>query len=520
MASIPPRSSKRTPASGRAPSPDRAAAAGGWLGLAEGAILRVASESPSVEPLKGALTRVAAALGAAADPGELLRHWQSRTPGTLQSDARYRWELGHRIGAPIPSYAGPTQTWKAWRPGDQPRLERDPFGFEMSLLLPIVLSENAELLLELESSDGDDGSIARELLRESAPILRRDFARYVQMASPWDDTFALWCLTRRPNVLSLLHPLAVAIAACYAATTEGPVRGLYFPYHERPLASASAHLAGALLTLGSDLELAARLAEFVGGARRSSGGWGDVNEPDDVLTTLVCADLLARVDPTFDPAPTLEFFRHSQSPEGLWRALGPDAPWLTFEVLSWAEGALRPFAERFRWPHRAEAMRDHKTGLPFFAYFSDLAELFGALGGLADARAELAFIDLIGFRAFNNRFGQTAGDDVLREFSTELAGVADACAIRDGGDEFVVVGAPTREGLGQTMDDFRRAWPRRFRAVFGDDVPPVAPRVLVARTQGRGLRRAREELGRGITALKNDPSAHPLEGILVDAGAL
>ncbi|HEU4410725.1 MAG TPA: GGDEF domain-containing protein [Polyangiaceae bacterium] len=520
MAPAPRRPSTRAPASARGPLLGRAPGAEAWLDLAADAVARAAAAAPDVEPLKGALVRAAAALGRPADPRALLRHWQSRTPGTAQSDARYRWELSHRIGAPVPAYAGPPPSWRAWRPGDQARLERDPFDFELSLLLPVVLSENAELLIELAAPGGEGAPVAHELLGEAAPILRRDFARYVQMASPWDDTFALWCLARRPNALSLLHPLAVAIAACYAATTEGPVRGARFPYHDRPLASASAHLAGALLTLGSDLELAARLADFVRDARRASGGWGDAAEPDDPLTTLVCADLLARVDPTFDPRPTLAFLRSAQAPDGLWRALGPDAPWLTLEVLAWAEGARRPFAERFRWPHRAEAMRDHKTGLPFFAYFSDLAELFAALGGLADAPTELAFIDLIGFRAFNNRFGQTAGDDVLREFAAELAGIAEACAIRDGGDEFVVVAAPTRAGLARTMDSFRRAWPVRFRAVFGDDVPPVAPRVLVARTRGRGLRRAREELGRGITGLKNDPSAHPLEGILVDAGDL
>lgn len=70
------------------------------------------------------------------------------------------------------------------------------------------------------------------------------------------------------------------------------------------------------------------------------------------------------------------------------------------------------------------------------------------------------------------------------------------------------------------MDDFRRRWPARFSALFGADVPPVAPRVLLARTRGGDLRRAREELGRGITALKNDPAADPIEGLLVDAGTI
>lgn len=479
-----------------------------WLRDAERAFGEAARKAPSVEPLKAALVR-----SAKLDASELLAFWKSRTPGTLRSDARYRWELSHRIGVPAPAYAGPEAHWRAWRPGDQPRLERDPFEFEKGLLLPIVLGETAELLLELAPVD----ATAKELLDEAAPILRRDFARYVQAVDSWEDTFALWVLTRLPRALSLLHPVAVAVAACYAAAAEGPLRGVKFPFHEQPLISASAHLSSALLALGSDLERAAHLAEVVSAARRPTGGWGDANEPEDVLTTLVAGELLARVDPSFDPLPTLEWFRRTQGADDrMWRALGPDAPWLTHQIATWSDGAQRPFADRFRWPHRAEAMRDHKTGLPFFAYFAELAELFARMPGLASAETEIAFIDLIGFRTFNNKFGQTAGDDVLRELATELVTLDATCTVRDGGDEYLVVGAPTRTGLRDTMDAFRReAWPRRFRAVFGEGVPPVAPRILVTRTPGRDLRKAREELGRGITSLKHE-IADPVSGILVE----
>jgi GGDEF domain-containing protein len=478
-----------------------------WLENAKRAVAESARTAPPVEPLKAALVRIAKL-----DPSDVLAFWQSRTPGTLRSDARYRWELSHRIGVPAPAYAGPETTWRAWRAGDQVRLDRDPFEFEKGLLLPVVLGETAELLIELASTN----PVARELLDESAPIFRRDFARYVQAVDSWEDTFALWVLTRLPRALALLHPVAVAIAACYAATADGPLRGVKFPFHEQPLVSANAQLASALLALGSDLERAAHLAELVREARRPSGAWGDASEPDDALTTLVAADLLARIDPSFDPTPTLDWFRREQSEsDRMWRALGPDAPWLTHQIVTWAEDARRPFADRFRWPHRAEAMRDHKTGLPFFAYFAELAELFARMPGLAGAETEMAFIDLIGFRAFNNQFGQTAGDDVLRELATELATLSATCTVRDGGDEYVVVGAPTRTGLRDAMDTFRReAWPRRFRTVFGANVPPVAPRILVTRTSGRDLRQAREDLGRGITSLKHE-TADPVFGVLV-----
>lgn len=491
-----------------------------WVARAAAAAIGATTAMPEVEPLRAAMIRRSALLGTPLSPSALLRFWQSRTAGTVRSEARYRWELGHRIGVPTPTYAGPASTWRAWRSGDQPRVDREPYEVEQQLLLPVVLAENAELLLEVDAAKREDAALARELFVEAAPILRRDFARYVQMADPWADVFALYYLTRLPRVLSTLHPLAVAIAASYAASGEGPVLGLRFPYHQQILVSATAALASALLTLGSDLEYAARLSEVVRGARRPSGAWGDANEPDDPLTTLLCADLLGRIDPTFDAAPTLERLGEMQGRDGLFRALGPDAPWTTAQIALWAKSASRPFGARFEWPHRAEAIRDHKTGLPFFAYFADLADLFATMPGLASAPVEIGFIDLIGFRAFNNRFGQDAGDRVLREFAREISGIVGTCAIRDGGDELLVIGPPAGPPLRPGLDAMRSSWPARFHAAFGDDVPPVAPRVIVACCAGRDLRRAREELGRRITDLKNDPSAHPTEGLLVDAGAI
>ncbi|HEX2689440.1 MAG TPA: hypothetical protein VHN14_22620 [Kofleriaceae bacterium] len=41
--------------------------------------------------------------------------------------------------------------------------------------------------------------------------------------------------------------------------------------------------------------------------------------------------VLARTDPSFDLAPTLGYFEATQSGDGLWRALGPEAPWFTAE---------------------------------------------------------------------------------------------------------------------------------------------------------------------------------------------
>src|SRR5262249_20099360 len=160
-----------------------------------------------------------------------------------------------------------------------------------------------------------------------------------------------WRLVARPRALRLLHPLAVAIATCYAASTRHAVLGLRYPFHDKPLVSASAQLAAGLLALGSDLELVVRLVGFVSRAERP-GGWGGGAE-SDLMATWTAADLLARVDPAFDPEPAARRFAALQGDDGFWRALGPDAPWLTLEIARWLIAARRPFAERFRWPYLA-----------------------------------------------------------------------------------------------------------------------------------------------------------------------
>lgn len=157
---------------------------------------------------------------------------------------------------------------------------------------------------------------------------------------------------------------------------------------------------------------------------------------------------------------------------------------------------------------------DKKTGLPFFAYFADLAELFSELAGLSQTHTQLAFIDLAGFRAFNNRFGQDVGDQVLAHFAQVLRELPGARVVRDGGDEFLVVGAPTRSGLTQDLEQLRQDWPRRFHGRFGREVAPVAPRILVSTVRANGLMRAREALGRAVSPLKKRAPTPSAEGVL------
>lgn len=469
------------------------------------------------DPLAGSFLLARDELAGRFDAAPLIAYWSTRSAGSPSSEMRYRWELSHRRGAPLPPYCAHHETWRAWRPREQSLLERDPFQFEEQFLLPILLTDNLELL----AREAEHNPTARELLTEVSPLIRRDFAQFIQVLQPFRDTMALGYLTRRSRALSALHPLAIALATCYAAVAreKGFVEGYRYPFADRPLLSPSAQLASGLLCLGLELDLVPSLVDFIRGRQLPEGGFSDDDAHGDVLATLLCAELLTGIDPTFDPASAAAHLLRQASPDGLFRVLGPEAPWLTTRVLSWCASAERPFAERFRFPFLPEHNQDQKTGLPFFAYFSELFSLFSALPGLSSSPVELVFIDLAGFRAFNNAYGQDRGDDVLRVFGRALTTIPFVSAIRDGGDEFLLVGAPGFRGISAVIERFRSTWPRVFHDAFGPDVPPVAPRVLVGHTTGARLMAAREILGRTITSLKHDVIPGP-EGIQRDLGAL
>lgn len=469
------------------------------------------------EPYAASILRARRARGSGADASALLAYWDSVHPGSEIGTTRYRWLVNHKH-VEIPRWAGPPQQWTPWRPAEQAVVE-DPFHFEARLSIPAIVTDCGELLAELASdADGELAARAHGRLAEAEPVMRREFAGFVTASHAWSDTFALWCLARRPRLFERLQPLALAIATSYAATAGaegGIVLGTRFPFHKMPLVSASAQLATALLALGEELPLVGSLVDFVVRERRPNGGWGDAGGPEEVLTTLVSFELLLHVDPTFDPAPTIAFLRSHQDEIGTWRCYGPEVPWLTAAIADALESERRAFSNRFRWPHAPAANRDHKTQLPFYAWFDLLARLFAALPGLAAAETEVAFLDLAGFRAFNNAHGQDAGDAVLAAFAAELRHLDAASAIRDGGDEFLVLGAPARTGLARDLESFRRAWPGVFSTRFGADVPTVTARILVTKTRGAYLRQTREMLGRTIGTLKNRDTPGS-EGLLVE----
>src|SRR5262249_55572094 len=153
--------------------------------------------------------------------------------------------------------------------------------------------------------------------------------------------------------------LAIAIAATYAPLAEsGVVLGTRFPLAERPLVSATAHLASGLLALGLDLPLLGKLLVTVRDSQHDNGAFGD-DMPDkyterygrdNALTSIACAELLGALDPSFDLERALAWLATTQRPDGFVMAFGPELCWLSAEFVRLADAAARPFAERFRFP--------------------------------------------------------------------------------------------------------------------------------------------------------------------------
>lgn len=487
------------------------------LARGRAALERLTGELDLTDPYAGAAVRAREAQGMPSRRRDLLRRWDpgavSRAPGLR----RYPWLFSYERWVQPPFYAGPTRSWRPWRAAEADRGEKAAVEIAAHMAVALVPVLNTEILLEVMAAPEPDPELRDHvagLLAVVEPVLRRDLGQAVLERHTWADTFHLWALGRAPRVFASLQPVAVAVGLTLAARAapDGVVIGRRFPYHEVPQVSASAQLAGGLVLLGIETGLVASLARYVDEARKPSGAWADGQDPEEVMTTLVAADLLASLDPRFDPGPTAAFLLSKQRDDGGWSAMGPDLPWLTGEVLAWLAASREPFWTRFRWPRVSGSNMDAKTGLPSFGYFRDLAEFFADLPGLAAATSEVGFLDLAGFKKFNDRFGQDQGDAVIVALARMLAEIPDTQVVRDGGDEFLILGPPGLAGLEARVRQTVAAWPARFAATFGADAPVVAPRVVFKPTRGGALREAREVLGRAIGDLKAVAPTPPPEG--------
>jgi len=486
------------------------------------ALLGVIDEIGDFDPMKPVVLRFAASHDQHRLAAPMLGAWKVRSTGGHDQARRFPWALGWDAN-PSAATESPDGRGALWRPRERDWLDREPADYAHRLIVPIAIAENLEFLQAQATQVTHDAAAATavEILRDIQPLAEGEIADYIRGGDPWRDTFALWQLVRRPAALELLRELALAIAmrsGTLASRLAGLPCGTRYPFEAVPLVSASAHLGLGLWALGYRPLLLPGLIDFVASRQQRTGGWGDDGQPADVLTTLAAAELLSSLDPSFDPRPTIDFFVRHQEASGWWRALDPEVPWLTASIVGWLEHAERPFHERFAWPRYARTDLDRKTQIPGFAAFDALDRLFTTLTGIGEASIEMAFTDLAGFRLFNNACGQETGDEVLRLFARHLAEIPDSLAIRDGGDEFMIVGAPTRRQLAADIDRSRESWPAVFRAQFGSDVPMVEPRFVVASSAGRRIAALRELLGREIGRTKNDPLDGNGRGLLRNLG--
>jgi hypothetical protein len=327
----------------------------------------------------------------------------------------------------------------------------------------------------------------------------------------------LWVFARRQRALTRVRGLMTAISSRYAARAGregGRVEGLSFPFFEVPMPSATAHLASAAARVGDGVEVVAPAVEWLGAQRRSDGGWGDPGQPTDILTTIAVAELLGILDPAFDPESVIAALGAAIERRGGRPVLiGPEWPWVATEVLAFAAWSRRPFRERFRWPHVPVWMIDERVRVPRFEAYLANARLFESLPGLAGAPIEIAFLDLADFGAWNTEHGQAAGDELLARLTAVLRGVAESRTIRDGGDEFLVVGAPLAEGLEDKLRTLFARWAEHSEATSAD-LPSVALRGVITTTRADAMRTAREDLGRWIGVIKAEFPEPPPEGVL------
>jgi GGDEF domain-containing protein len=462
-------------------------------------------------PFRPAVLRWAAANGRPADPHPLLDALEANRVGGHGGSRRYRWSF------PVARWM-PLEERIRWRPLEAEAAERNPGEHAGRLWTPIVLVEHIDWLEKLShGADPDAAAQAARILVECSPILEDDVARHFLGADAWADTFMLWTFARRPRALTRVRGLVTAVAVRYAARAArsgGVVLGRSFPFFETPLPSATAHLASAAARIGDGIEVVTPAIEWLLANRRRDGGWGDPGQESDILTTLAVAEMMGNLDPRFDPADVLDALgsqvgRRGGRPE----LIGPEWSWVAAELLAFAGWAARPFRERFRWPHVPDWMIDERVRVPRYEAYLEDARLFEGIPGLASAPLEIAFIDMAGFGSWNTAHGQAAGDELLACLTQQLRTVSESRTIRDGGDEFLVLGAPEASGLEERLRDLFARWvdaSHEFRA----DLPVVPLRGAVMTARADGLRDARENLGKWIGVLKADFPEPPPEGVV------
>ena len=481
--------------------------------------LRRHADSPRSDQ-DGTIAATMLALGSADDPriGLLLDRYLSHEVHYGRDNAfRYPWPISTLGEAGDPTYdIGVRRTW--WRPLESEFREQHRRAYARRLALAPILASQLELWSRVSHAGGPNSQRAASLLAQVTPTVEHDVARAIVAIDPWADTFLLWQLTDRPGAFELVRGLLFALGIRYGTIAQrsgGIVHGIRHPFYEVPLASGTAQLAMGLWRFGLYPSLLPDQLRFLRSTARD-GAWADATQPPDVLTTLAVADVLARLDPAFDPTPTGHFFARHQEAEGWWRALDPEVPWLTAAIVDWMRRTELSFARRFEWPTVALWQRDYITGLPTMAFFAGVADALERIGGsLGSAPLEAAFCDLAGFRDFNTTYGQALGDGALRAFGDVLSETGHL-VVRIGGDELLIIGQPTEQGaLEPSLRAFVDRWPAELARRLPVAPDSVRPRIILDRGTAGDLRGLHAALGQTIGELKEVTPEVRGNGVLI-----
>lgn len=134
-----------------------------------------------------------------------------------------------------------------------------------------------------------------------------------------------------------------------------------------------------------------------------------------------------------------------------------------------------------------QVMHDHTTGLPNRALLFDRLEHAFAAARRLDTPLGVLFIDLDGFKEVNDSFSHAAGDEVLVQVASRLAGTlrAQDTLARLAGDEFVIVCEYLSPDA--TSDEVPRrltAVANRIRTALRDPVRVMETDLVVTATIG------------------------------------
>ena len=301
-------------------------------------------------------------------------------------------------------------------------------------------------------------SAAAQEIMESQPGARHDMEVTLQRADGGFGRFAVTLHNRFD------HPeLAGVVVVCRPLREIGQVRTAPLTASQTaPLTERDRGVDVAIETLGAHLPIGLVLLDSGGDLVYANSTALDLLDTDvDTLTKGEVPASIAAVDRD-EILRILHRLRTSPGRESIICAsLGAEHRLLSGTFVSRAasgsEGAVQfvivtvedvthRLARERHLEHRAN--HDSLTGLPNRAWLLDhLHErLAAALPTL------VAYIDLDGFKAVNDRSGHAAGDDMLIEVATAVSSslAAGERMARVGGDEFVVVSATV-----QTADDLR-----------------------------------------------------------------